>query len=118
MEPTKQLAHAGQLVSTTNPLPVSLQPAASQAFNDRSGSIDTGGVSQEVAAANTSRRYLVFQNHSDTDMWLGIGAAAVADEPCVKLYANGGVYEPLVPPTEAIHVICAGTGKKFTCKEA
>lgn len=106
-----------QPVDPSHPLPVSLSPATGLTFTDRSGSITAGGTSQQVAAANTARRYLLFQNHSDTDMWIDFGIAAVANQPSVKVVA-GGYFEPLVPPTEAVHVICATTGKGFTCKEA
>ena len=108
----------GSRVDSENPLPVVTFPAVGQAFTDRSGTIATGGTSQQIAATNATRRYLVIQNHSDTDMWLGIGTAAVAGQPSIKLYANGGTYEPLVAPTSALHLICAGAGKAYTCKEA
>ena len=106
-------------VEPTNPLPVAIYPASAAAdFTDRSGTITAGGTSQQVAAANTSRRYLVFQNHSDTDMWLNFGTAAVATQPSVKIIANGGYYEPLVAPLGTVNVLCATTGKAYTCKEA
>ena len=108
----------GDIVQTANPLPVTTVGGAGASFVDRSGTITAGGTSQQVAAANASRRYLVFQNHSDTDMWLNFGVAAVASQPSVKLSANGGAYEPLVAPLGTINVIGATTGKAFTCKEA
>jgi len=109
----------GYPVSPTNPLPVTLQPpSGGTTFTDRSGTITTGAASQVVAAANTARRYLIFENHSDTDMWIDFGTAAVATQPSVKIYANGGSYEPLVAPTGSVNVICATTGKAYTCKEA
>jgi len=88
------------------------------AFIDKSGTIAVGGTSQVVSAALNTRRYLVFQNHSDTDMWINFGTAAVAGQPSVKIFANGGAYEPLVAPFGSINVICATGGKTFTCKEA
>jgi hypothetical protein len=105
-------------LSVTNPLPVALRAVSGQAITDRSGTITAGSTSQQVAAANTARRYFVFQNHSDTDMWINFGVTAVATQPSVKIFAGGGAYEPLVAPTEAVHVICATSGKAFTCKEA
>jgi len=51
-------------------------------------------------------------------MWLDDAVAAVAGQPSIKIYANGGVYEPFVAPIGAINVICATTGKSYTCKEA
>lgn len=86
------------------------------AFTDRSGTITLGGTSQQAAAANTSRRYLIFQNISDTTMWLNFGTAAVATQPSIQIVA-GGNYEPLVAPTQAVNVLCATTGKAYACKE-
>jgi hypothetical protein len=85
-------------------------------FVDRSGTIATGGVAQQIAAANAARRYLIFQNVSDETMWINSGVAAVANQPSLKILA-GGNYEPLVPPTGTVSVISATTGKAFTCKE-
>ena len=87
-------------------------------FTDRSGTITAGGAAQwAVPSSNLSRRYFVFQNHSDTDMWINENIAAVATQPSIKV-AAGGYYEPLVPPVGKISVFCATTGKAFTCKEA
>lgn len=88
------------------------------AFTDRSGAITAGGTAQwAVVSPNLNRRYFVFQNHSDTDMWINEDTVAVAGQPSIKV-AAGGYYEPLVPPLGKISVICATTGKQFTCKEA
>src|SRR5688572_17887709 len=58
------------------------------ALTDGSANITAGGVSEEVFAANVARRYLLVQNVSDTDMWVNIGAAAVAGQPSVLLKAG------------------------------
>ncbi|NDC26013.1 MAG: hypothetical protein EBZ49_18040, partial [Proteobacteria bacterium] len=52
---------------TTNP------NMPSGAVTNRSSTITTGGTSQQVAASNTSRKYFLIQNISDTDMYLGVG---------------------------------------------
>jgi hypothetical protein len=83
---------------------------------DRSGTITTGGSSQTVAAANFDRSYLSFQNHSDTDMWLNYGIPAVAGQPSIKV-AAGMNYTPAFVDQRALNVLCADTGKAFTCKE-
>ena len=87
-------------------------------FSDLSGTVTSGGTAQTIAAANTDRRYLLIQNHSDTDCWINIGVTAVAGQPSIKLFANGGVYEPLVVPQALISLFGAVTGKAFTAKEA
>jgi hypothetical protein len=89
--------------------------ARSHPYKDRSGAIAQDNVSQEVSPART-RSYLIFQNVSDTTMGIGIGAAATLDSPSILIVA-GGSWEPLVPPDQAISVICATNGKKFTAKE-
>jgi len=83
---------------------------------DRSGTITAGGTSQKIAEKWPERSYFVFQNHSDTDMWIQFGGAAVADQPSIKVGA-GIAYTPSFVDVRDIWVICATTGKKFTCKE-
>lgn len=96
----------------------SIVTPASKTYTDRSGTIVAGATSQAVAAANAARTYLLFQNHSDTDMWLNFGVAAVATQPSILIPANGGFYEPLVPSNQTVNVICATIAKAYTCKEA
>tara|TARA_R110000803_G_scaffold14226_1_gene39561 strand:- start:333 stop:680 length:348 start_codon:yes stop_codon:yes gene_type:complete len=88
------------------------------AFTDNSGTVTSGGTAQTIASANADRTYLIIQNHSDIDMWINVGVTAVADQPSIKLFANGGSYEPLQVPSALISLIGATTGKSFTCKEA
>lgn len=85
---------------------------------NRSGTITTGGVAQQVMAANAHRRYLFIQNISDTAMWFDIGATAVASQPSTYL-APGVAFMWAVGyiPTGAVSIICATTGKGFTAKE-
>jgi len=99
-------------VSTT-PTPTS------SALTDRSGTITSGGSAQTIAAANASRKYLLFQNNSDIDMWINFGVTAVANQPSIKIVA-GGYYENPAHfcPSGLVSVIGATTGKTFTCKEA
>jgi hypothetical protein len=92
---------------------------AVQAITDRSGTIATGGTAQQVMAVNHNRRGILFQNVSDTDMWVDFGATAVADSPSIKVAA--GLALPFMGsfmPTQYMSVICATTGKKYTCKES
>ena len=85
---------------------------------DRSGSITAGGTSQQVMAKNTARRYLVFQNVSDTAMYVNFGGAALVDTDSVKINAGGSLtFSDEWVPADAVHVICATTGKKFVAKE-
>lgn len=90
------------------------------AWQNRSGTITTGGTAQTLAAYFENRRLFFFQNPSDTGMWLSFDATAVADQPSILIPANGGYYEnpPHFCPTGPVSVMCASTGKSFTCKEA
>src|SRR4051812_40705374 len=55
------------------------------ALTDRSGTITTGAAAQQVMAANAKRRLIIFQNVSDTDMWINIGATATAGAGSIKI---------------------------------
>lgn len=93
--------------------------SAGGTLTNRSGTITAGGTAQQVMAANSSRKYLLFQNVSDTAMWIDFGATAVADSPSVLVPASGGavVQEGTFVSTQSVSVFCATTGKKFTAKE-
>lgn len=89
-------------------------------FTDRSGSVATGGTSQQVAATNTSRNYILVQNISSGDLWVNFGVAAVQDQPSIKVtsglsieYGAAGGFIP----TGAVNVVGATTGQKFAAKE-
>jgi hypothetical protein len=87
-------------------------------LTDRSGTIAAGATSQQVAAAQSTRRYLIFVNCSDTTMWINFGVAAVADQPSIPVVTMGSyVFEASFVSTQAVHVICATIGKSYTCKE-
>jgi hypothetical protein len=82
-------------------------PAATQV-------ITSGGASQQVFPT-ASRNYLLVQNLSDTDMWLGIGFTPAVGNG-IKLVANGGgfVAEGGFIPSGAVNIICSATGKVFS----
>lgn len=106
-------------VSPSNPVPVALTAAADGVTPVDAGtlSITAGGTAQAVFAANAVRRHFVFQNISDTAMWIDYGKDAVADSPSIYV-AAGAMLEPFVAPTTSITVFCATTGKKFSAKES
>jgi hypothetical protein len=85
----------------------------------RSGTITTGGTSQQVAASNSSRVYFAIQNISDTDMYLGIGYTPTTTTGILLTKSGGGfVFESGFIPTQAINLLCATTGKAFVAWEA
>jgi hypothetical protein len=116
----------------TELLPVSAQAPAFQTGNvnavtDRSGSIATGGTSQQAAPQNLSRKRLVVENPCTTTSQ-GIGtteslfftftSAAQTVGASIELAACG-VWDSGAGPvsTEPVNVIAATTGHKFVMKE-
>ena len=89
-------------------------------LTDRSGTLTTAATSQQIAPANPSRRYLLIQNVSTTEvMWVNFTTAATQSEPSILLGANGGslVMEASAVSTEAVNVIGASAGHPWTAKE-
>lgn len=85
----------------------------------RSGTITTGGTSQQVAASNSSRVYFAIQNISDTDMYLGVGFTPTTTTGILLSKSGGGfVFESGFIPTQAINLLCATTGKAFVAWES
>lgn len=87
-------------------------------LTDRS-SAAVGGSSVQLAAANGDRRYLLIQNVAAVVVWVNFGTAAVADQPSIKILADGSlVFEDNFVPTSTVNVIAAsGSGNKVVCKE-
>lgn len=75
--------------------------------------IDIATTSTTILAANTTRRFVAIVNDSDTDIYLALGAAAVASAG-IRLNANGGSLELLSADMYrgAINGIHAATGTK------
>ncbi len=105
---------SGNLYTTST---TTVSPATGTVTN-RSGTITLGGTAQTAVAINTSRKYLVIQNTSDTDLWFNFTTTATADQPSFKLIPSASfVMESSFISTELISVIGATTGKSFTIKE-
>ena len=84
-------------------------------------SITAGGTSQQVfpAKQGQDRKFLYIGNVSDEDMWISFDTAAAANqsgsmliEPNSYLAWTGGY-----APSNAVNIIGATTGKKFTAYE-
>lgn len=89
------------------------------ALTDISGTLTTGATSEEIAAANPSRRYLFIQNlHATEDLWINFGVAAVQSQPSIKLPGGGSfVMEAGFCSTQAVHVIATTIAHAWTAKE-
>lgn len=79
-----------------------------------------GTSSVTVLAANADRKYAHIQNDSDTVVYLGIGAAGVANKGH-RLNASGGEYEMSGAKgnldTRAIYAISSAAAKNLIVKE-
>lgn len=105
-------------IANYNPVVSQVTAPVIGSLTDRSGSIAAGGTSQEVAPAKANRAYFIFQNISDTAMWINFGAAATADNNSIYLAAQGSVlFNGSFIPSQSVNVLCVTTGKKFVAKE-
>jgi hypothetical protein len=84
---------------------------------NQSGAITTGNTAQLVMPANTDRRWLFFQNLSDTAMYLGIGYAPTTTNGMLIAASGGNIRFEVFVPTDAIYVLCASSTKAFSCLE-
>lgn len=72
---------------------VQAEPSGDGTYSTATGTaVDVGTSSTLVLSANTSRKYAVFVNDSDTSIYLALGQAAVASEG-IRLNPSGGSYE-------------------------
>ena len=83
-----------------------------------SGTVTTGGVAQNAAAANSSRTGWFIRNNSAGSLWVNTLATAVASQPSLEI-KPGELYEtPLNGAgTGAISIYGATTGQAWTGRE-
>ena len=87
-------------------------------FTDGSSTIATGGTAQTVFASNASRRYLLIQNNSSSDLWINFTTTAVQSQPSIRLVSYAiYVLEGNFVSTEAVSIIGATTGQAYTAKQ-
>jgi len=100
----------------------SVQQTAERSVTDHSGTITAGGTAQVAAAVNNSRQGIYLQNLDTTeDLWFSLsGTAAVATagsfslSPGTGTTVAGGAWQNSNALTNAISVIAATTGHKFS----
>lgn len=93
--------------------------AAGAAISIRSlsSTITTGGTAQTAAAADNGRHYLLIHNvDAAEDLWFSLsGTAAVDGAGSVRIPAKSTyVFEANAVPVNAVSLIAATTGHKFT----
>src|SRR3954453_5592796 len=76
---------------------------------DGSGSIASGGTSQQLFAANTGRTWFLVQNVSAAVLYVNLGAAATADSNSIKLNPNVTYESPAQFCPSGIITIIGGT---------
>lgn len=84
---------------------------------DASGTITTGGTSQQLLAQDQDRQYLLIQNLGTGDLWINFGVAAVQSQPSIRIPQNAEYTEEgNFVSGEAVNIIASDTGHPFTCK--
>lgn len=87
-------------------------------LTDRSGTIAAGGTSQQLAAANTSRKYIFIQNTSTGNLYVNFGSAASVTVGSILIPANSSfVMEQGYISTQVINIIGATTSQTYIAKE-
>jgi hypothetical protein len=89
-------------------------------LTSRGGTITAGGVAQSLMDANANRSVLIFQNVSDTAMWIRFSGTAAATQPSLLMPANMAAPFTLVGvgcPRNDISIFCITTGKAFSAYE-
>lgn len=94
-----------------------IKVGASPVIN-KSGTIASAGVSQTVSNANVERRYFIFQNVSDTDMYVSVGSSAAVGSGFLISKNGGSLTCDSFVPIEQINVACSSSAKAFTAFEA
>jgi hypothetical protein len=87
-------------------------------ITNRSGTITTGGASQQLMAANPQRRGMWVQNVSAGALYINGFGAAAATQPSILIPPNG-LYEADAgtTPTSEIQIFGATTGQAFSARE-
>ena len=103
--------------------------ATKGAFTNRSGSIAVAGTSQQLAAANGARNFLIIENPSDTtgqnvanieSLFINFTAvAAVDDGNSIEIMPGGSlIIGPGFVTTELVNVSAATIGHRYIAREA
>ena len=103
--------------STANLLRVVSQPS-NGSLTDRSGTIAVGSTSQQLMAANASRKYLLIRNTSSAQLWINFTADAVQAQPSIPLESGESlVMEAGFISIEKVTIIGPSGAETFTAKE-
>jgi hypothetical protein len=81
------------------------------------GTITQAGVSQKVADAKEERKYLIVQNTSDTDMFVGVGFTPTTTSGILLPKNGGSLICDLFVPNQQINIVCSASGKGYCALE-
>jgi hypothetical protein len=87
---------------------------------DASGTVTTGGTSQQVLPANTGRYYLMCQNPVSASevLFVNFGSAASTTAGSYELAAGASLtFDSNFIPAGAVNVNAVTTGHRFVCKQ-
>lgn len=87
---------------------------------DGSGTLTTGGASQQALPANPGRYYLMCQNPvtASEPLFVSFGSAASASGGSYELAAGGSItFDGNFIPAGTVNVNAATTGHRFICKQ-
>jgi|ERR1700679_1595251 len=85
-------------------------------YTDRSGTTTAANVSQQLAAANSVRKYLLFENTSTDPEYVEFGAAATTASLLIP--AGGGyVWQNGAQSGQTFNELAPTTGDAFVCLE-
>lgn len=88
-------------------------------LRDKSGTITNGGTFQEVwNDQDKPRYYVLFQNISDTDMYIDFGKAPTVGTGVLVKAGLAWETPAGIMFDGPFNVLCATTGKAFVCKIA
>lgn len=88
---------------------------------DGSGTLTTGGTSQQVFPANAGRYYVMCQNPitATETLFVNFGSAASTSGGSYELAAGGSItFDSNFIPAGTVNVNAATTGHRFVCKTA
>ncbi len=111
-------------VALASAAPVAAQQATTGVrgnLSDGSGTLTTGGASQQVFPANPGRYYLMCQNPitATETLFVNFDATASTSGGSYELAAGGSItFDSNFIPAGAVNVNAATTGHRFICKSA
>lgn len=107
-----------QIDSDATPHPVTSNTPRGT-YTSRSGTVTTGGTSQQIMAVNANRKSIIIENPiaATETLFFNFTSAASTTTDSIGL-APGGIYSPTnFISTEAINVTATTTGHAFVAKE-